>query len=123
MKKFILHWHSRFNRPNQEAQGNNIAHAIHLLSLPHREVAGIIAYEHDGVTTEIAGQSNCGCVYTAEDGMSCAHDLAAIGVVDLTPYGPNVRLSSAFDYMSAGDFDDDEDPLGFEPTDDELAAE
>lgn len=79
MKTFILYWHSWAKLQNQEVQGTDIADAIRKLNLRLGEHALIVAYEHNGEKTEVAGQSNCGCVYTAEDGMSCTHDLERIG--------------------------------------------
>jgi len=64
----------------QEAEGTDIADAIRSSNLLPGEYMHVVAYEQDGKAIDIASQSNCGCVYHAEDGLSCRHDLKLIGL-------------------------------------------
>ncbi len=82
MKTFILHFAFGTDLPSRtmEVRGETIADAIMNSDLDPGLYASIDEYEVDGKRYEIAGQSTCGCWYHAEDGLSCPHDLAKIGL-------------------------------------------
>ena len=117
MKTFILHFAhgSTLNVREMEVRGESIAEAIKNSELDSRNYRYIDSHEVEGKRVEVASQSNCGCWYHAEEGLSCSHDLATIGLVDLSPHGTNVKLDDSYEEL--------DDSYGFELTDDELAAE
>lgn len=82
MRTFILHFVFNTNLPYRTltVRGETVADAIRGSELDPRYYHHIDSYEVDGVTHEIASQANCGCWYHAEDGLSCTHDLAKIGL-------------------------------------------
>ena len=82
MKTFILHFvhGSTLNVREMEVCGETIAEAIKGSELDAGYYRYIDSYKVDEKRVEVAGQSNCGCWYHAEDGQACTHDLAAIGL-------------------------------------------
>lgn len=82
MPTYVLHLHrsGRQDSNRMEVTGDTIAIAIISSNLLPGEYALITAYEDSGQTIEVASKSNCGCVYHAEEGIACSHDLERIGI-------------------------------------------
>lgn len=77
MKTFIV---CMRNGGQQTIRGTSIADAIRGSNISPNQYASVVAYEDNGRTIDIAGEAQCGCWYHAEDGLSCVHDLAKIGI-------------------------------------------
>ena len=79
MKKFTLHWVG--GGETTIVRGTDIADAV------QREIRSVGAlhaldyYEDEqGNKIQVAGQAPCNCVFHAEDGTSCPHDLIRVGL-------------------------------------------
>ena len=74
----MLHWCSGGTLP---VQGTDIADAVQRAGLRVGALHILDYYEDEqGNKTQVAGQAKCGCVYHAEDGTSCPHDLLQVGL-------------------------------------------
>ena len=79
MKKFILNWY--YGKPTV-VFGENIADAIRNAGFGPDQLHYLDNYEdEEGNRTRVAGKSDCGCVFHAEEGASCMHDLQLAGLV------------------------------------------
>lgn len=77
MTKFSLHW---LGGKTEEVEGTDIADACRRAGIGGGALAALDYYEEAGKKTEVAGQAPCGCVYHAEEGRSCQHDLNRVGL-------------------------------------------
>jgi hypothetical protein len=76
MTHFVLHMHGK---PRIEVEATSPLQAVVNADVL-RDVSNLYAMDVDGEHQQIAGQAPCGCVYHAEEGMSCVHDLARVGI-------------------------------------------
>lgn len=78
MKRFVLFWFDGTHTVIEKAR--NIVDAFIKAGPGIHRKETLVAYEIDGRRIEVTAQAGCGCVYHAEEGRPCEHDLALIGL-------------------------------------------
>lgn len=76
-KKFTLHW---LGGRTEVVEGDDIADACRRAGIGGGAVAALDYYEDGDQKVPVSGQAKCGCVYHAEEGSSCRHDLKLAGL-------------------------------------------
>lgn len=65
----------------KKVEGEDINDACKKAGLKINDLLGLDHFFDDtGKKKQVFGRANCGCVYHAEDGTSCEHDLARAGI-------------------------------------------
>lgn len=81
MVKFTLHW---IGGNTEEVEGTDIADACRRAGIGGNKLADLVFFEEaGGRRVQVAGRIPCGCVYHAEEGSSCSHDLELVGLAGL----------------------------------------
>jgi hypothetical protein len=77
MKTFVLHW---IGGKTETVTGGDIADACRRAGIGAGALRVLDYFEEQGDKVEIAGKASCGCVYHAEEGLACPHDLEKVGL-------------------------------------------
>ena len=77
MTKFVLHWTSG---KSESVEGDDIADACLKAGIGQRALILLDRYHEEDREIRVAGAAQCGCVYHAEEGLACRHDLERVGL-------------------------------------------
>lgn len=95
MSKFTLHWHPRARRHPETFEAATLADTCRQANIPAANLIMLTGFDQDGRYVEVAGSARCNCLYHADDGTSCRHDLVRFGL-DHDPF-TNQQMSLAPD--------------------------
>ncbi len=82
MAKFILRW---LTKEPEIVEGSTVSDACRKAGIDMGALQHLTCYEvvSEGKKVQVAGTADCGCVYHAEDGLACEHDLLKVGFSEM----------------------------------------
>jgi len=75
MPTYMLHWRSG---ETTMAEGNDLADACEKAGIQRYDLSVLDTYDDGEKRVRVAGQATCGCVYHAQEGLSCEHDIGLV---------------------------------------------